>query len=91
MVMTGIEEGKIKINDPNSFENSNKLWDFDDISSQINNLWAMRVQKNFFLMPFDFMVDKLFFGAIIFADLEIRRRNIWTVVIIEVSLAMGRI
>lgn len=43
MVMTGIEEGKIKINDPNSFENSNKLWDFDDISSQINNLWAMRV------------------------------------------------
>ncbi|MDD6567743.1 MAG: C39 family peptidase [Eubacteriales bacterium] len=43
IVMTGIEDGKIKINDPNSFENSNKLWDFDDISSQINNLWAMRV------------------------------------------------
>lgn len=43
IVMTGIENGKIKINDPNSIENSNKLWNFDDISSQINNLWAMRV------------------------------------------------
>ena len=43
IVMTGVEDGKIKINDPNSFKNSEKLWDFDDISSQINDLWAMRV------------------------------------------------
>lgn len=43
IVMTGIEDGKIKINDPNSFKNSEKLWNFDDISSQINDLWAMRV------------------------------------------------
>ncbi|MDD6568397.1 MAG: papain-like cysteine protease family protein [Eubacteriales bacterium] len=45
IVMTGIEDGKIKINDPNSIKNSNKLWDFDDISSQINDLWAMRILK----------------------------------------------
>lgn len=42
IVMTGIENGKIKINDPNSFKNSNKLWDYDDIYKQINNLWVMR-------------------------------------------------
>ena len=43
MVTFLLENGKIEINDPNSIENSNKLWNFDDISSQINNLWAMRV------------------------------------------------
>ena len=48
-------------------------------------------RKNIFWMSFDFMVDKLIFGAIIFAVLEIRRRNIWTVVIIEVALAMGKV
>lgn len=48
--MTGIENGKIKINDPNSIENSNKLWNFDDISSQINNLWGNEgVEKIFYI------------------------------------------
>ena len=42
IVMTGIENGKIKINDPNSFKNSNKLWNYDDIYKQINDLWVMR-------------------------------------------------
>lgn len=40
IVMTEYIDGKIKINDPNSVENSQKLWDFDDISSQIENLWS---------------------------------------------------
>ncbi len=42
IVMTGLKDGKIKINDPNSIENSNKLWNYDDICNQINNLWVMR-------------------------------------------------
>lgn len=40
IVMTEYVDGMIKINDPNSIENSEKLWSFDDISDQINNLWA---------------------------------------------------
>ena len=40
--MTGYENGKIKINDPNSFANSEKQWDYDDICNQINNLWVIR-------------------------------------------------
>ncbi|MBQ1413740.1 MAG: C39 family peptidase [Clostridia bacterium] len=43
IVMTGIEKGKIRINDPNSCSNSRKLWEFDDIKGQIRNLWAFSV------------------------------------------------
>lgn len=42
IVMTGYEDGKIKINDPNSVLRSEKLWEFDDISSQIRNLWVCK-------------------------------------------------
>lgn len=42
IVMTGYEDGKIKINDPNSYERSAKLWNYDDIYDQILNLWAIR-------------------------------------------------
>lgn len=42
LVMVGWEDGKIRINDPNSTENSEKLWDYEDIKSQIKNLWAIR-------------------------------------------------
>jgi len=42
IVMTGYENGKIKINDPNSYTNSEKEWNYDDICSQINNLWVIR-------------------------------------------------
>lgn len=44
IVMTGYEEGKIKVNDPNSYKNSKKLWDLDRISSQIRNLWVLRAK-----------------------------------------------
>lgn len=43
IVMTGCENGKIKINDPNSRSRSEMLWDFDAIQSQIRNLWAYSV------------------------------------------------
>ena len=42
IVMTGYEDGKIRINDPNSYERSAKLWSYDDICDQILNLWAIR-------------------------------------------------
>ena len=42
IVMVGSEDGKIKVNDPNSKANSEKLWNYDDIYSQIKNLWVLR-------------------------------------------------
>lgn len=40
VVFVGMEDGKIKINDPNSRENSEKLWKFEDIKYQIKNMWV---------------------------------------------------
>lgn len=42
IVLTGYENGKLKVNDPNSTENSEKLWDYGRISGQIRNLWVFR-------------------------------------------------
>ena len=41
IVIAGIENGKYRINDPNSYTNSNKLWEYDEISDQIKNLWSL--------------------------------------------------
>lgn len=40
IVLTGIKEGKITVNDPNSTYRSKKLWDYDCLAGQIKNLWA---------------------------------------------------
>ncbi|MBR3705279.1 MAG: C39 family peptidase [Oscillospiraceae bacterium] len=42
IVMTGYEDGKIKVNDPNSLIRSGILWDYDAIKDQIRNLWVCR-------------------------------------------------
>ena len=42
VVMTGHEDGKIRINDPNSLYNSQVLWEYERIESQIENLWVIR-------------------------------------------------
>ena len=42
ILLSGIEDGNIKINDPNSIANSKKLWEFEDISGQIKNLWRYK-------------------------------------------------
>lgn len=42
IVMTGCQDGMIKINDPNSIANSEKLWTYEEIESQIRNLWVIR-------------------------------------------------
>lgn len=43
IVMTGYEDGLIRVNDPNSKENSEKLWEYEEIKDQIRNLWVYRV------------------------------------------------
>lgn len=40
IVFTGIKDGKIKVNDPNSRKNSEQLWEYEKIESQIKNLWV---------------------------------------------------
>jgi len=42
IVMTGVEDGKLRVNDPNSYKNSAALWDYDAICGQIRNLWVIR-------------------------------------------------
>ena len=40
IVLTRTEDGKIRLNDPNSIERSEKLWDYETLEYQIKNLWA---------------------------------------------------
>ena len=42
IVLVGLEDGLLRVNDPNSRENSGKLWKFEDIESQFRNLWVIR-------------------------------------------------
>lgn len=42
IVLVGVEDGMIRVNDPNSHANSEKLWSYEQIESQIRNLWAIR-------------------------------------------------
>jgi len=41
IVIVGVENGLLRVNDCNSKANSEKLWDFDQIKDQIRNLWAI--------------------------------------------------
>lgn len=42
IVLTDYEDGLFTINDPNSYENSEKRWRYEEFSDQIDNLWALR-------------------------------------------------
>ena len=42
IVLIGLEDGKFIVNDPNSVENSKKLWSYEQIQGQIRNLWVIR-------------------------------------------------
>lgn len=42
IVMTAVEDGKIRVNDPNSVKRSEQLWELSAIRSQIRNLWVCR-------------------------------------------------
>lgn len=43
IVLTGVEDGKFRVNDPNSRENSERLWSYEEIEGQIRNIWAISV------------------------------------------------
>ncbi len=40
ILLTGMEDGQFRVNDPNSRANSERLWDYDTLAPQISNLWA---------------------------------------------------
>ncbi len=42
IVLTGLEDGKFRVNDPNSYANSQRLWSYEEIESQIRNIWVIR-------------------------------------------------
>lgn len=41
IVLAGVEDGLIRVNDPNSYARSEKLWDFEDFQGQILDMWAL--------------------------------------------------
>ncbi|WP_288875731.1 hypothetical protein [uncultured Allobaculum sp.] len=40
IVATGLENGQLRINDPNSIRHSDTLWDIDAVLSECSELWA---------------------------------------------------
>ena len=44
IVLTSVQNNKIKVNDPNSRSRS-RLWDYDKIAGQIKNLWAFSLKS----------------------------------------------
>lgn len=40
IVVTGYEDGYFTINDPNSYENSQRKWAYDEFQDQIKNIWS---------------------------------------------------
>ena len=42
IVLTGLEDGKFVVNDPNSRENSEKRWSYEELEHQIRNIWVIR-------------------------------------------------
>lgn len=42
IVLTDYEDGKVRVNDPNSIARSERWWEFDAIKDQIRNWWVCR-------------------------------------------------
>ena len=43
IVLTGVEDGLFRVNDPNSYANSAVLWSYEQLESQIRNIWAIGI------------------------------------------------
>ena len=41
IVLTGVTEEGFRVNDPNSRENSRKIWTYEQLENQIRNIWAI--------------------------------------------------
>ena len=44
IVLVGVEDGKIRINDCNSISRSERLWEFEEFERQIKNMWVYSVK-----------------------------------------------
>ena len=42
IVLVGTEDGLIRVNDPNSYANSQKLWSYEQLENQFRNLWVIQ-------------------------------------------------
>lgn len=42
ILLAGLEDGLIRVNDPNSVKNSGKLWSFEQLAPQVQALWVLR-------------------------------------------------
>ena len=40
IVLADVQEGKIRVNDPNSRTRSRELWPYETLERQIKNLWT---------------------------------------------------
>ena len=45
IVLSGIKDDKICVNDPNSSVNSGKLWTYEELAPQIRNLWEFSLSE----------------------------------------------
>ena len=43
IVLTGVEDGRFRVNDPNSPVRSQKLWSYEELEGQIRNIWEISV------------------------------------------------
>lgn len=41
IVLTAYEDGKFRVNDPNRYSNSERLWSYEALEPQIRNLWSI--------------------------------------------------
>ena len=41
IVLTGVEDGKFRVNDPNSAIRSQKYWSYEELEGQIRNIWEI--------------------------------------------------
>ena len=46
VVLVGVEDGKFRVNDPNSVINSQRLWSYEELEGQIRNIWVIREGHN---------------------------------------------
>lgn len=44
IVVTGVEDGQFTVNDPNSPQRSEMLWDYETLEPQISNLWSFQAE-----------------------------------------------
>ena len=41
ILLTGIQDGEYVVNDSNSYKNSERTWSYDELESQVRNIWAL--------------------------------------------------